>query len=382
MGRLWNEFTIRLVKRRWLQELRQNEPEWTAGTDADEVETNEMPSSEAQKRPLKCLVIPGDDLLDIRALWRDTEDQNCHIRYLGFNERHGSDQKGTRIHVANNAVTSLPRVARDSQVVADRFEMISRPNSQARRYLRDYGPYHVVNLDFCGSIFPNTQKDTQPYHDALLELLVYQFAEQKSPWLLFVTTEVQPSIADSGKLESFCRLARANYNAHSEFRDSIGGFLPPSAFEDLNVPVILGNLSEDQMVKLFGVALGKWLLQLSHSAQPQWTIAMRRSFQYYINRDKGAVMLALAFEFSPNIMPPVDHSGISSLDSRPKKFPDECACAVRIAKEVASIQDVDARLDADVELKERLTNDHADLLQAAGFDREAYMAWVNAGEAS
>lgn len=376
----WNELTIRLVKRRWHRELQQNEIEWTLESDVDEIEAISAPSSEAQKRPLRCLVIPGDDLLDIRALWRDTEEQNCHIRYLGFNERHGSDQEGTRIHVANNAVTSLPRVAKDSQVIADRFEAIIHPASQARRYLREYGPYHVVNLDFCGSIFPNTQRDTQPYHKGIHELLIYQFAEQKSPWLLFVTTEVQPSIADSEKLGSFCRLARDNYDKHSEFRDGVANLLPSAAFEDPDVPVILSSLTEEQIVKLFGVALGKWLLQLGHSAQPQWTVAMRRSYQYTINEDKGAVMLALAFEFSPNITPPVDHSGISSVAVPPKSFPDERECAVKIASSVAAIQDIVSRLEAQPELKQQITQAHADLLQAAGFDRAAYLEWVAAGE--
>lgn len=376
----WNELTIRLAKRRWFQELRQDDIEWALDDDAKEVESSVTPASEMQKRPLRCLVIPGDDLLDIRALWRDTQEHNCQICYLGFNERHGSDQEGTRIHVANNAVTSLSRVNKNSQVIGDRFEHIIHQNSQARRYLRSYGPYHVVNLDFCGSIFPNTQSDAQPYLKAVHEMLIYQFAEQKSPWLLFVTTEVQPSIADPGKLESFCRLARNNYNEHAEFRDEVGKFLPESAFENAEVSVNLGGLTEDQMVKLFGVALGKWLLQLSHSAQPQWTVSMRRSYQYSINEDKGAVMLALAFEFLPNITPPVDRSGISSLNIKPKEFPDEKECALKIARSVAAIQDVDIRLDAEPELKQKLTDDHASLLESAGFDRDAYVAWVAAGE--
>jgi len=59
---------------------------------------------------LKCLVIPGQDLLDIRALRNDVGDLKCYIRYLGFNESHGSDHRGTRIHVANNAVTSFSDV--------------------------------------------------------------------------------------------------------------------------------------------------------------------------------------------------------------------------------------------------------------------------------
>ena len=377
----WNALTIRMLKRHWKRELGQEETEWTSGdVILDEDDESAKPSiSESRKRPLNCLVIPGDDLLDIRSLWRDTKDQGCHIRYLGFNERHGSNHPGTRIHVANNAVTSLPRMATDSYVTGDRFEQIVHPSSQARRYLRQYGPYHLVNLDFCGSIFPNRLNDTQPYHEAIHELLVFQFAEQRSEWLLLLTTEVQPSVVDLSKLELFCKLARENFDKHMEFRTKVTELLPASTFQSSESTVLLDDLTESQMVSLFGVALGKWLLGLSHSAQ--WTVAMRTSYQYSINEEKGVVMLALAFEFSPTSTPPMDRTGISHLKVPQPKFPSECECAVKILERVAGIQDVDACLKADPELHSKLTADHADLLQGAGFDRDAYMKWVANGEA-
>ena len=45
-------------------------------------------SSEIAQHPLSCLVIPGDDLLDIRSLLRDTENHGYPVSYLGFNSRH------------------------------------------------------------------------------------------------------------------------------------------------------------------------------------------------------------------------------------------------------------------------------------------------------
>lgn len=374
----WNLLTSQLIKRRWKQELKQVDDLSESDLDSRE-EVLGLPY-ELPKRPLRCLVIPGDDLLDIRSLWRDTSGLDCVIRYLGFNESHGSNHEGTRVHIANNAVTSLDRVAKDSQVIPDRFERITSPQSQARRYLRSYGPYHVVNLDFCGSIFPNTQNDSGPYHEAIHQLLKYQFAEQKAHWLLFITTEVQPSIADTETFQRFADLTRENYDSYAEFREGIDVLLPPHVFQSTVSSIEITNLSDEQITKLFGVSLGKWLLKLSHSAQPQWTIEMRRSYQYTINEEKGAVMLALAFEFMPNITPPVDSSGISKLDVVPKVFASEKDCAVKIAKGVAGIQDVDARLEADAVLKAKIAEDHADLLAASGFDRVAYLKWVADGE--
>jgi hypothetical protein len=59
-------------------------------------------------------------------------------------------------------------------VVHDRFEALAHPESQAMRYLKEYGPYHVVNLDLCGSIFPNTAKAPAEYYQALGEVLRFQ----------------------------------------------------------------------------------------------------------------------------------------------------------------------------------------------------------------
>ena len=116
----------------------------------------EIPEAIRIERPLRCLVVPGDDLLDVRSLWQSLRPYNCYMRYLGFNEGHGSKQIDTRVHVANNEVTSLDKVARDSQVLHGPFQSIASENSQAYQYLKEYGPFHVVNLDICDSLFPTT----------------------------------------------------------------------------------------------------------------------------------------------------------------------------------------------------------------------------------
>ena len=143
--------------------------------------------------------------------------------------------------------------------------------------------------------------------------------------------------------------------------------------------VNLGGLSEGELIRLFGVALGKWLLRLGQSPSPKWTVGMRRSFRYSINEDKGAVMLSLAFEMTPNFAPPVDATGMSKLEVAAKIFPSEMESAVKLAESVANIADVDGKLAADAGMKAALRDEAADLLASAGFDREKYIQWVDAG---
>jgi hypothetical protein len=374
----WNELTVRMVKGCWRRQLHQRESEWSIEDRPDE--EFKVPEDVLLQRALTCLMIPGEDLLDVRALWRDIQPLKCSIRYLGFNESQGSDQEGTRVHVSNNAVTSLPLMVRDSRVVQDRFEAVGLPDSQAFRYLKEYGPYHMVNLDLCGSMFPNTAKNPEAYYEALFRLLAYQFEHQKTEWLLFITTVVEPAVVHADGLKKLCGPTHDNYHKHKEFAERIGKFIPAKTFPVDEPTVDVSALNEEQIVQLFGVAFGKWLLALCQKAHPQWTVAMRRSYRYSINEEKGAIMLSLAFELKPNIAPPVDTTGMTKMKLQPKKFPNESECAVKLAESVANMRDVDSELASNPDLRAELRDAKAALLESAGYDRAAYIKWVSEGE--
>lgn len=367
----WNELARRNVNGRWRSDLQKPS---TTGSQGQ--------STMLVTHPLRCLVIPGDDLLDVRSLWAEISPLDCFIRYLGFNEGHGSNEQGTRVYVANNAVTSLAGIVSDSQVLKDRFEAIAGTNSPAYAYLRRYGPYHIVNLDLCGSMFPNTAQSVEPYYTALNRLLEYQFAAQKTNWLLFVTTMIEPAVVDAEWMQKLCTPTRENFDTHTDFATKLEGLLPRTVFGGVGKSVELNGLSEEQLIQLFGVALGKWLLCLGQAASPKWSLGMRRSFQYSINAEKGAVMLSLAFEMTPNFAPPIDASGMSKAEIVAKTFPSEMECAVKLTDSVAKIADVDKKLAEDTALKATLRDEAANLLESAGYNREAYIQWVNDGESA
>ncbi len=368
----WNELAKRNVNGRWRTDLQK--PSATAGRSH---------STMLVTQPLRCLVIPGNHLLDVRSMWTEISPLDCFIRYLGFNEGQGSSEVGTDVYVANNAVTSLAGVVSDSQVLKDRFEAIAAASSPAYAYLRRYGPYHIVNLDLCGSMFPNTAQSVEPYYTALNRLLEYQFSAQKTNWLLYITTMVEPAVMDEKWMQRLCKLTRNNFDAHADFAAKVESLVPRTVLAQVEGEekcVNLNGLSEEHLIRLFGVALGKWLLGLGLAASPIWTVGMRRSYRYSINEYKGAVMLSLAFEMTPNFAPPVDVTGMSKLEITPKPFPSELESAVKLAESVANIADVDDKLASDATMKASLRDEAADLLASAGFDRAAYIKWVDAGE--
>jgi len=151
--------------------------------------------------------------------------------------------------------------------------------------------------------FQNTADDCRKYYDALNRLLAYQFEFQKTEWLLFITTMVEPGVVHADRLKALCGPTRENYHKHSEFAERVAKLVPAEVFPNEEPTINLAMLDEGQMVRLFGVAFGKWLIRLCQQAQPQWTVAMRRSYRYSINEEKGAVMLSLAFEMKPNNRP-------------------------------------------------------------------------------
>lgn len=377
----WNLLTRRMIVGRWKRELQQPDDTWSLDEPAAEPAVTLDPAA-PPLTPLRCLVIPGDDLLDVRALYRDVDELKCRIRYLGFNESEGSNEVGTRVHISNNEVTSLPNVVHDSMVVRDKFEALASPASIAMRYLKRFGPYHVVNLDLCGSIFPNTVRDSTPFYEALAGLLRYQCREQRSEWLLFITTMVQPNVVHPERFNLLGQPTRHNYDQHADFANLITGLIPEAAFPATPPPPIdTAALDNGQMIQLFSLAFGKWLLSFCQTAQPQWTVAMRRSFTYPMNEAEGAVMLSLAYELKPNLVPPVDPTGMTAQQVAPgAPFPTERDCALKMIGLVDGMKDVAAILAADAALKDQLKGAQARLLEAAGYDPEAYQAWVANGE--
>ena len=373
----WNNLVARMVKR-YLGGLQTDAEDWSLEFEGDE-DVAEVPDQIRVERPLKCLVIPGDDLLDLRALWRHLRPLNCYIKYLGFNEAQGSDQEGTRVHVAHNDVTSLHHVSRESVVLADRFQSVASLQSQAYRYLKEFGPFHLVNLDLCDTLFPIGAERQTDYYNALYRVAEYQMKNQTSPWLLFITTQVEPGAANADALGKLCAPTKKNYDTHTDFADRVCKLLPKEAFTSSDV-VDVSKLSEHHMADLFGIALGKWLITLAASGSPNWIVQMLKSYRYSIKPETSVEMLSLAFLFRPRVTPPTDPTGISAVEVAIPKFPDERESAIRLLSAVERLADVDKLLADDESMCTAMEINSADLLESAGYDREAYVAWVRAGE--
>ena len=338
-------------------------------------------SSGIAQHPLSCLVIPGDDLLDIRSLLRDTENHGFPVSYLGFNSRHGSGDVGTPLHLAHNDITtSFDRVDSKSIVIRDQFQRVASAQSRAFQSVKELGPFHVVNLDLCDSLFPTSTGDLRSYFNALHGIVAYQMKEMTKPWLLFITTEVSPNEVDAVQFDSLCTPTKNNVKMYLEFDALFSTLVPKSALTDgLNGQVDCSQLNEKQVVDLFSVAIGKALLSFCATAQT-WKVGMRSSHIYTIKAEKCVSMLSLAFEFTPIVTPPADQTGLSTLRlPDPKPF-NELELASRLVNSVRNMSNIDELLSQALDLHNDLMKSSADLLQSAGYDRDKYLRWVQDGE--
>ena len=336
---------------------------------------------EINQRPLACLVIPGDDLLDIRSLLRDTEALGFRVRYLGFNSRHGSGDVGTPLHVAHNDVTTAyERVDSSSLVIRDPFQRVGSVNSRAFLSVKEIGPFHIINLDLCDSLFPTASGDLPSYFRALHGIAAYQMREMTKPWLLFITTEVSPKEVDVEQFDYLCKPTKQNVQKYEEFDNLFSKVIPSSVLTSgANGKLDCSQLNPKQLVDLFGVAIGKALLSFCANGQG-WKVGMRKSHIYTINMEKQVSMLSLAFEFTPIFTPPEDVTGLSSLKlEKPKPF-NELELATRLLKSVLNISNIDDLLKETPLLHDELLNSSADLLKSAGYDRDKYIQWVQEGE--
>jgi hypothetical protein len=328
---------------------------------------------------LRCLAIPGDDLLDLRSLWNHIQETQFWIRYLGFNRHHGSNQPNTDVSIASNDLNSKARVAKDSSVVHGPFQTIKSKSSKAYQYLCDYGPFNVVNLDFCESLFPTSTKKTKEfveYLDAILRLVEFQMHHQTNAWLLFVTTEVAPREVDHDTLAKLCKPTIDNCQLHSEFRAELQELLSTDVFDDGCGTINVGMLSESAIADLFGVAFGKLLLRLCNSSGRQGKVQMLQSHKYVINEDGKVSMLSLAYKMTPLMVPPIDPTGLSTIDSQATSM-NELDLALRMIKCVKGMSDVDVVLKEDIKLHEELLMSSASLMETAGYDRDEYLKWAS-----
>lgn len=362
----WNhhiKFTVQKLR----AELRPKQ-----GALAQDQAHDDVPTSVHLDRPLRLLMLPGNDYLDVRSLWRELENEQCYIRFLGFDSSIDASVRGRA--VAESAVVQLSRILKDSHVLPDQFQNIGNKNSQAYSIFKHFGPYDVVNLDLCDSLIP--REETKSYYEALVCLIALQTERQTSPWLLFITTSVDRRYIGQSQTNLLARPMRENCDEHAEFASILASVVPESSFKGESHTFDVSELDTAQLSACFSVILGKWLLKLLDTATPKHTVSMLSSYSYTVSPDPHVEMLSMGFRFEPVRAAPIDPTGLVVTPTAAPRQRSEEELGMQILKATTLIKSVDDILRGDESLREALTESSADLLASCGYDRSRYLAWV------
>jgi hypothetical protein len=334
---------------------------------------NRLPQSkDGSSMVLKYVGLPGQHHFDVLSMRKICVSKNVRLDYLGF--RSSPDQAAGITNLDQLAAFGNTRVhTTGSGVVPDRFEHINRPNSPANNTFRDRGPFDVINLDVCGGLLHG---EDLPLLEAVKFALSSQ-APRQLPWLLFITTIAKPEEIAASVLKKFFATISSNCQQLEVFKNelSIAAFALGIDLESsLSDPT---SLSQPTFLRLFTLALGKWLLSNLVLNSPSSLITQRASYWFRNTERDEPEMLSLAYLVTPRIVGGVDPTEITKPLSNPSNVDAEYAeSAVKLISPcMAELHDLDETWDEEAVKKEVIVSDCEELLKIIGVDEAGLSEW-------
>lgn len=342
---------------------------------------NDRPAGSTQI--LRYFTLPGEDLLDIKVLAEACTPFGVRIEYFGFNsgtavddesmsaKSEGRSANGAPWVTAESALRQAGRVTQDAIIYSDRLEDIALENSHAATQLRQRAPFDIVNIDACDHLAYAPKGRNRNTFDALQALLQHQMPAQ-NPWLLFLTTRVDPTLLGE-PVTAFRNAIMQNLNVSgNEFKAALAACINAEGARFEAALDTTWNTHNAQFLKLYSVGLGKFILQF-FCGQPNLpaNVELASVYAYRVHKDEPD-MLALAFRIIPDprrVYPP-STGGAAVVPTL------EPARAIRMAQRAARLWDIDEALESDATLQEEAISGTRQLLESANYDIDAWRDWL------
>lgn len=324
--------------------------------------------------PFSYLTLPGNELLDIRALQGVCAREGVPLRYLGFNSVGKGTSQQAELNLAHNQVRELDGIHPFSAIVEERLEAVANDLSPASRRTREFGPFHAINIDLCDSIALRDIDDRRGSTLGVVAKLLELQLQTTAPWVLFVTTMAQPGLVSPRAREGFMGAISANTAASEDFKAELAQLVSSNA-DQLDAGLEAAWQGQDpDFLRLFCTGLGKWLLSLLSQAAPPRNLSLLSSYYYRVGPD-GPDMLSIAFRCDTPAQVLRDPHGILDQPQGPPPF-SEVQLAIDMAKGLHGSADLDCMLRDDPGLAEQLIAQAGRLMSSARFSVPAYEAWA------
>jgi len=318
---------------------------------------------------VRYLTLPGLDYLDVRLIGEMCNSSDCSLETVGFLS--DAEDAGTmaRARVRETSLIQAGYIKDTSITLPRDFESICSTDSGTLRELKRRAPFHVVNIDACGSIAPANATHSRRLIDAIHRLVELQLSKATHRWLLFVTVDARDGDLDSATFEKLCDAVRENAKASAEFETGTIAFLHPGA-TDLESAIAAAKSGDGRpFLNIFSLGFAKWLLHMAGAKQ--WSVRLKRSHCYSTRSatDPAPSMVSLALEFLPPPVGLADPFGVSRQKPSPGGATEDPS--MQILASAALIDDLDVLLDADAELSTNLNASTHLLLAEAGYEADA-----------
>jgi hypothetical protein len=327
---------------------------------------------------LHYLGFPGEDFLDLHVLKGVCDRAKVKLRYLGFDRTASYAGRDSQFHLNKHDVFKLGFIQAPSYVLKDDFCVLANIKSIAYQKTLSFHQFDIINIDLCDSIASPTDVEYPPYFEAIKRLCDMQVRGRTKPWVLFLTTRAVRDQIDTKTKQKLFNCVLSNIQDHSDFATALNNTL---SLDDGKIKDEISDaspLDHTTLVNLFGLAIGKWLIQMMEEAVPKPRVGLLKSYSYRVEtkETKDPDMLSLAFLFEPQVATPVDKSGLTPSNAGRIETPDERQLAIDLLNKIREVTDIDSFLHANEETHTKMTDKCGELLKAVHYDMEEYRKWV------
>ena len=295
-----------------------------------------------------------------------------HYTSTGFQAGGERNSYVARAQLREKSLIDGGHITALSHTFPRRFEDIVPTTSQAYRDLRARGPFHIVNIDACGSIAAPRANHTTRLIDAVYRVVELQLEIMTGRWLLFVSADARPNSIAEETLTGFCDAIFANAASNEDFHILATPLLDPNEADIRAAAMAAAAAPGTAFLQLFSLGLAKWLLHLAHPKQ--WDIRTHHPYCYSTmpGEDETPSMACLAFEFIPP--PPGIQDRFRVARANPAPNPEYEDTSIRAVNKIRDIANADSRIRADEPLRTRMTQSLRTWLEEAGYDRNVLQA--------
>lgn len=310
------------------------------------------------------LTLPGIDHFDVEVIGQTAQQAGLILEATGFLSEAESDPIKARSQVRAEALIKRGLIEDTSITFPYSFEDMSSRKSQAYREIKSRAPFHIINVDACGSIAPRRARQSSRIIDALHSLIELQFDTMNDPWSLFLTTDARPENLSEEVLKALDDAILENAAQSDVFRDGAINCIG-LAGQDLVSSLATAHEDPARFVNKFSLGLSKWLL---HNAAAQGWDLKSKAFFCYSTRpedDDAVSMPCLAFEFRRRPVVLNDMFGaVQNNVPLQEDPPDFSAVALQ---RVTEMQNLDPLFKNDAEVRAEFAQKQRMLLEGAGY---------------